>query len=167
MTSKTLEDLFVDELKDVYDAEKRLTKALPKLAKAASSEKLRNAFESHLKETKEHVSRIEKIFDQMGMKARGKTCPAMVGLVEEGAEIIEEGKKMDAALLDAGLICAAQKVEHYEIATYGTLATWAEMLGLGKASDLLTKTLKEEKAADEKLTAVASEINIMAEATAE
>lgn len=167
MTAKTLEDLFVEELKDVYDAEKRLTKALPKLAKAAANDKLREAFESHLEETKEQVNRIEKIFEEMGKKARGKKCPAMVGLVEEGAEMIEDGKKMDAALLDAGLICAAQKVEHYEIATYGTLATWAEMLGLSTASDLLAQTLAEEKAADEKLTAVASEINIMAEATAE
>ena len=167
MSAKTLDDLFLDEIKDLYDAEKRLTKALPKLAKAATSEKLRDAFESHLAETQEHVRRLERVFEHLEKPARGKKCPAMVGLIEEGGELIKQAKMMDSAVVDAGLICGAQKVEHYEIAAYGTLATWSEMLGRNEITDLLEQTLAEEKAADQTLSAIASEVNVMAEATVE
>jgi len=145
-----LEDLFLDELKDIYNAEKQLTKALPKMAKAASTEDLQEAFTSHLEETKGQIERLEKVFEVIGKPARGKTCKAMEGLVEEGSELMEEDG--EPPVLDAGLICAAQKVEHYEIAAYGTLVTWAEILGYKKAIPLLEANLGEEKAADEKLT---------------
>jgi ferritin-like metal-binding protein YciE len=167
MPSKTLDDLFLEEIKDLYDSEKRLTKALPKLAKASTNDRLRGAFESHLAETQEHVRRLEQIFKHLDKPARAKKCPAMVGIVEEGAELIKQAKTMDSSVVDAGLICGAQKAEHYEIAAYGTLATWSEMLGHNEVTDLLEQTLAEEKAADEKLTAIASEVNVMAEATVE
>lgn len=167
MVSKTLDDLFFEEVKDLYDAEKRMVKALPKMAKAATSNRLREAFEGHLAETQEHVRRLELVFEHLQKPARGKKCPAMAGLIEEGAELMRQSKTMDSAVVDAGLICGAQKVEHYEIAAYGTLSTWSEMLGRNEVTDLLEQTLAEEKAADAKLNAIASEVNILAEATVE
>jgi ferritin-like metal-binding protein YciE len=167
MAKKTFEDMLLEETKDIYDAEKRLTKALPKMAKAATTEELREAIEDHLEETKGQVARLEKIFKLLEKPARGKKCAAMEGLVEEGSELIKEKKDLDSAVFDAALIAAAQKVEHYEIATYGTLATWAEMLGLEEVSDLFEESLAEEKAADDKLTSLAAEINVMAQASEE
>ena len=165
MPAENLHELFVDELKDIYDAEKQLTKTLPKLAKAATSQDLRAAFEEHLDITRMHVSRLEEVFKSLGMAARGKPCEGMKGLVEEGKEMMEEIER--GATLDAALISAAQKVEHYEIATYGTLATFAEIMGHQDAKDLLGQTLDEEKEADEKLTQVAGQINFQAEAEGE
>lgn len=165
MPVKSLDDLFLEEVKDLFDAEKRLTKALPKLAKAARSDRLRDAFESHLAETQEHVRRLEQVFKLLEKPARGKKCPAMVGLIEEGAELIKQSKMMDAAVVDAGLICGAQKVEHYEIAAYGTLASWSELMGRSDVTDLLEQTLAEEKAADQKLSEISSQVNVMAEST--
>ncbi len=161
MAMRTLEDLFLDELKDIYDSEKRITKALPKMAKAASTDELREAFQSHLRETEQQVKRLEQIFELLEKPARGKKCEAMEGLIEEGKELMEEDA--DEAVLDAGLICAAQKVEHYEMAAYGTLVTRSKILGYNRATKLLEQTLAEEKAADEKLTEVAGEINFEAE----
>jgi ferritin-like metal-binding protein YciE len=156
-TSTTLEDLFHETLRDVYYAEKKLVKTLPKLAKKASSVALSEAFTHHLSETEGHVIRLESVFKMLDKTPRGKTCEAMDGLVDEGSEIIEEFEP--GPLLDAGLIGAAQAVEHYEIARYGTLASWADQLGLSEAKDLLGQTLEEEKAADEKLSELAAEIN--------
>ncbi len=158
---RTFEDLFVDELKDLYNAEQQLTRALPKMAKAASTPELKKAFESHLEETKQQVQRLEQVFEEIGTPAKGKTCQAMKGLIEEGSELLGEG--MENEVLDAGLIGAAQRVEHYEIAAYGTARTMAEALGHKKAVKLLDQTLKEEKAADEKLTRIAeSVVNVRA-----
>ena len=156
MAAENLQELFVEELRDVYDAEKQLTKALPKMAKAVESEELRTAFEEHLEITRMQVNRLEEVFKSLGLTARGKTCEGMKGLIEEGSSHIEE---LEGSTLDAALIGAAQKVEHYEIATYGTLATWADLLGHQDAKDLLGQTLEEEKEADEKLTAIAGQIN--------
>src|SRR5688572_19938509 len=144
-----LRETFLTELADLYDAEKQLLKALPKMAKAAEHEELKEAFEMHLEETQEHVKRLEEVFEFFGQPAKGKKCNAMQGLVEEGEELIrdEEG--------DAALICAAQKVEHYEIASYGSLYAWATLLEENDAAQLLQETLDEEKAADDKLTEVA------------
>ncbi len=161
MKLKNLEDLFVDELKDIYDAEKQLTKALPKMAKAVESEELREAFEQHLEETKGQVERLEEVFRLLEKPARGKKCKAMEGLLEEGADLLDEDA--ETAVLEAGLICAAQKVEHYEIATYGTLARWASDLGQDEAAKLLEETLTEEKSTDERLTEIAAQINREAE----
>ena len=160
MSAENLQELFVEELRDVYDAEKQLTKALPKMAKAAESEELRTAFEDHLDITRMQVNRLEEVFKSLGLAARGKTCDGMKGLIEEGSSHIEE---LEGATLDAALIGAAQKVEHYEIATYGTLAKWADLLGHQDAKDLLGQTLEEEKEADEKLTGIAGQINPEAE----
>ena len=154
---ESLRELFVEELKDVLNAENQLVKALPKLAKTATSPELRKAFEGHLQETKTHVKRLEQVFRELGMAPKGKKCKAMEGLVEEGAEIMEED--MDGALMDAGLISAAQRVEHYEMAAYGCLRAWAETLGETEAVDLLQQTLDEEKAADEKLSKIAETVN--------
>jgi ferritin-like metal-binding protein YciE len=151
-----LHKLFLDELADIYNAEQQLTKALPKLAKAAESDELREAFETHLEETEEHISRLEQVAEHLDESIKRKTCQAMKGLVEEGEEIMKEQK--DTSALDAALIAAAQKVEHYEIATYGTLVTWAEQMGHDEAVELLNETLDEEKNADEKLTSVAESI---------
>ena len=151
-TSNGLESLFLDGLKDLYYAEKKILKALPKLAKAAQSEKIGAAFEKHLKETEDQVDRLEQVFDMLGKPARAKTCPAIDGIIEEGSEILEEYK--DEPALDAGLVGAAQAVEHYEIARYGTLIAWAEQLGLKDALPLLRQTLKEESATDEALNAL-------------
>jgi len=150
---ETMNDLFLGEIRDLYDAEKQLTKALPKMAKAASSEDLRAAFEAHLEETKGHVERLEEIFTALGEKGAGKKCAAMAGLVKEGDELISE---MDeGAIRDAGLIAAAQKVEHYEISGYGSARTHAQLLGNSEAVSLLDETLGEEKAADQKLNDLA------------
>ncbi len=160
MSAENLQELFVEELRDIYDAEKQLVKALPKLAKAAESQELRSAFEDHLEITRAHVGRLEEVFKLLGTAARGKTCEGMKGLVEEGAKAMEE---LDGIVLDAALIASAQKVEHYEIATYGTLATFAEVLEMEEAKNLLGQTLDEEKEADENLTTIASQINPEAE----
>ena len=151
---QNLQDLYTEQLRDVYDAEKQLVKALPKMARAATSSDLKQAFESHLNQTKQHVERIEQIFTQMGTKAQGKTCKAMQGLVEEGSEVIEQ--EGDADVKDAALIAAAQRVEHYEIAAYGTLCTYAKQLSHPDARGLLEETLREEKDADSKLTRIAT-----------
>jgi len=161
MAAENLQELFVEELRDIYDAEKQLTKALPKMAKAAESQELRAAFEEHLEITRMQVERVEEVFKVLGMAARGKTCEGMKGLIEEGSKHIEELDK--GSTLDAALIASAQKVEHYEIATYGTLATFAEVLDMQDVKDLLGQTLEEEKEADEKLTGIAGQINPEAE----
>jgi ferritin-like metal-binding protein YciE len=152
-SEKTLDDLFLDTLKDIYFAEKQIVKTLPKMAKAAQDPQLKQGFEMHLEETEGHVERLEQIFEILGVPARGKTCDAILGIIEEGKSIMDEFKGSQA--LDAGLISSAQAVEHYEIARYGTLRTWAEMLGRNDAVRLLEATLKEEKATDEKLTQLA------------
>jgi ferritin-like metal-binding protein YciE len=151
-STKGLEDLFLDGLKDIYYAEKKITKALPKMARAAESGELVAGFEKHLAETEAQVERLEQLFQLLGEPARGKTCPAIDGILEEGEEIIQEYK--GAPALDAGLVAAAQAVEHYEIARYGTLIAWAEQLGMGEAVDLLKSTLAEEEATDEALSAL-------------
>jgi len=163
MKQRTLHDLFIDQLRDAYDAEKQLVKALPKMAKAAHSTELRDGFTQHLEETERQVERLEKVFETAGYKAKAKTCEAMKGLVEEGKEIID--LKANPDVRDAGLIAAAQKVEHYEIASYGCLCTWAEQLGYHDAQRLLHETLDEEKRTDEKLTELA-QANINAAAAA-
>jgi ferritin-like metal-binding protein YciE len=152
----TMEELFIEELRDLYDAEKQLTKALPKMAKAASSEELRTAFEEHLEQTEGQVGRLEEIFKALGEKATGKTCAAMAGLIKEGNEIAQEIE--ESAVRDAGLIAAAQKVEHYEISGYGSARTHAELLGNDEAVSLLEETLEEEKSTDERLTELAESI---------
>jgi len=165
MKRHTLHDLFIDQLRDTYDAEKQLVKALPKLAKVASSPDLQEAFTHHLEETERQIERLEKVFEAAGYKAKSKTCEAMKGLVEEGKDIMDW--KAEPDVLDAGLIAAAQKVEHYEIASYGCLCTWAEKLGYHEGQRLLHETLEEEKHADEKLTQLAqAHINEDAAATA-
>jgi ferritin-like metal-binding protein YciE len=157
MAATSLQELFVEELRDMYDGEKRLLRALPKMARAATSDELQTAFDTHAKETAKQVSRLEQVFRTIGEKARGKKCDGIMGIVEEGNHAIET---LDGAVLDAALIAGAQKVEHYEIATYGTLAYFAELLGQGKAKDLLGETLDEEKATDEKLSGLAkSDVN--------
>jgi ferritin-like metal-binding protein YciE len=164
MSVTNLEELFQHDLKDTLDAEKQLLKALPKMAKACTSEDLRTAFEEHKAVTEKQVERLETIFQSLGKAARGKHCAGMEGLIKEGQQLIEENDA--SAALDAGLIGAAQKVEHYEIAAYGTLATYAKMLGNEEALSLLVETLEEEKQTDEKLTDLASEINFEAEVEA-
>jgi ferritin-like metal-binding protein YciE len=149
----TMEELFLGEIRDLYDAEKQLTKALPKMAKAAVSDELRNAFQEHLAETENQVERLERIFEAMGEKATGKKCAAMAGLIKEGDEMVSESD--ETAVRDAGLIAAAQKVEHYEISGYGSARTHAEILGNDEAVGLLDETLQEEKNADEKLNELA------------
>lgn len=164
MRLDSLHDLFVDELKDIYNAEQQLVKALPKMAKAASSPELQAAFEEHLEVTRGQVERLEAVFQQIETTARGKKCKAMEGLLEEGKELMEEDAAAD--VMDAALICAAQKVEHYEIAAYGCLRTYASLLGYDKAAELLHETLDEESEADKKLTELA-ESSINVEATEE
>jgi ferritin-like metal-binding protein YciE len=158
---ESMEALFLDELRDLYDAEKQLTKALPKMAKFSSNEELRSAFEEHLAQTEGHVQRLEQIFEELGEKASGKKCAAMAGLVKEGEEMASDTD--ESSVRDAGLIMAAQKVEHYEISGYGSARTHAEMLGNDAAVRLLEQTLQEEKETDEKLTEIAeSMINVQA-----
>jgi ferritin-like metal-binding protein YciE len=152
MAAKTLQALFVEELRDMYDGEKQLTRALPKMAKAANADELRGAFTSHLTQTENQITRLEQVFRSIGETARGKKCEGIEGIVEEGKTAMEE---LDGPILDAALIAGAQKVEHYEIASYGTLAYFAEVLGEGMARDLLAETLDEEKSADERLTQIA------------
>ena len=160
-SEKTLDDLFLDTVKDIYFAEKQILKALPKMAKAATSPELKAGFEKHQDETEAHVERLDKVFELLGKPARGKTCDAILGILEEGKSIMEDYKGTDA--LDAGLISAAQAVEHYEIARYGTLKSWAGLLGMTEAVSLLDATLKEEMATDKKLSQVAeSAVNRLA-----
>jgi ferritin-like metal-binding protein YciE len=149
----TLHDAFLDELRDCYDAEKQLTKALPKMAKAATSAELRDAFESHLEETQGHVERLEQVFELLDEKAKGKHCEGIAGIIEEGKNAM--GEDFDESTMDAVLIASGQRAEHYEMAAYGTLVAWARGMGHNQAADLLQETLDEEKAADEKLTTIA------------
>lgn len=160
MAKQGLRELYVDELRDLYDAENRLVKAIPKLAKAAESPDLRAGFEKHLEQTKGHVERLRLIFEAMGEKPVGKKCAAMAGLIEEGDEMMEE--EFENGVKDAALISAAQRVEHYEMAAYGCVKTWAGLLGETEAQDLLEHTLKEEKETDKKLTELSEEINVEA-----
>jgi ferritin-like metal-binding protein YciE len=154
-TMKTMEDMFNSLLQDVYYAEKQLVRALPKMAKEAEDPRLKKAFTDHLAETEDHVERLEKAFEMMDKTARGKKCDAMLGIIEEGKEIIEESD--DKQLLDAGLIAAGQAAEHYEIARYGTLCSWAKAIGKQQIARLLHETLEEEKKADALLTKIAEE----------
>ena len=151
--TQTLHEAFLDELKDSYDAEKQLTKALPKLAKASSTPELRQAFEDHLEETNDHVEKLEQVFQSLDEKAKGKHCDGMAGIIDEGKNMMDED--YEGATRDAVLIAAAQRAEHYEIAAYGTLVAWAKAMGRYDAADLLQEILNEEKAADEKLNAIA------------
>ena len=161
--TKTLDELFHDTLKDIYFAEKKILATLPKMAKAANSRDLTAAFEKHRKQTEGHVARLEQVFKIIDKKAQGKTCAAILGITEEGAEIMDEYKNSPA--LDAGLLAAAQAVEHYEISRYGTLRTWAQELGLDDAAALLQKTLDEEEQTDRDLTKIAeTAVNQEAEA---
>ena len=156
MKIESLEELFVEELKDLYHAEKQLVKALPKMAKAATSEELRTAFTDHLEQTKNHVLRLEQVFETMDEKAKAKVCKGMQGLIEEGQETIAEDALDHMA--DLGLIAAAQKVEHYEISGYGTMRTFAQILGNQEAVRLLSETLKEEEAADKLLSGISQSL---------
>src|SRR6202162_2633587 len=160
MKVNRLRHLYVEELKDLYSAENQLVKALPKMAKASASQDLREGFEGHLEQTKEHVARLEKIFKALGENPKGKKCKGMEGLIKEGAEMIEEDPAPEE--LDAGLISAAQHVEHYEIAGYGCVSTYAKLLGEDQAVSLLRQTLEEEKETDKKLTQLAGRINLEA-----
>jgi len=161
--AKTLDDLFHETLKDIYYAEKKILTALPKMAKAASSDKLRAAFEKHHGETEDQVERLEQVFEIIDKPARGKTCEAIQGLLDEGKEIMDEYKGCEA--LDAGMLAAAQAVEHYEISRYGTLKQWAQQLGMKDAVRLLDQTLQEEKKTDEALTSIAeASVNVSAAA---
>ena len=157
----SLQELLLDEIRDLYHAEKQLIKALPKLAKAATHEDLREAIESHLEETREQVARLEEVFEVLGEKVRAKTCTGMQGIIEEGSELIQEEE--EGPILDAGIIAAAQRAEHYEMAAYGTCVAWARLLGLDEVASLLDQTLEEEKSADKKLSALAEqEVNLNA-----
>jgi ferritin-like metal-binding protein YciE len=164
MKIQSLQDLLVDQLKDLYNAETQLVKALPKMAKVATSPDLKAAFEDHLEQTKGHVERLDRVFEELGARPKGKTCEAMEGLIDEGKGLIEED--IEPTVLDAGIICAAQKVEHYEMAGYGCVRTWARQLGHETAANLLQETLDEEAHADQKLTQIAeSAINLEASRT--
>jgi ferritin-like metal-binding protein YciE len=159
--NNNLQELLIEELRDLYNAESQLLKALPRMAKAAQSERLKEAIERHLEETEQHVERLERAFGSLGEPVKGKKCPAMEGLIDEARDMLDEHK--ETPLIDATLISSAQKIEHYEIASYGTLATWADLLGLNEVAELLRETLDEEKTADETLTEIAeSEINVEA-----
>lgn len=153
MPTKSLEDLFLDQLKDTYYAERKILKALPKMMRAAQAAELKAAFAKHLDQTEEHVARLQQVFEIMGRPARGKTCPAIDGILEEGEEVLQSYAGSNA--LDAGLIGSAQAVEHYEIARYGTMCRWAQVLGIDEALALLQMTLDEEEATDLALTALA------------
>lgn len=160
MQENSLQELYVEQLRDLYNAENQLVKALPKMAKAAQSEALRQGFEHHLEQTKGHVDRLEQIFGARDQSPKGRKCAGMEGLLEEGEEVIKEQSSSDA--LDAGLIASAQRVEHYEIAAYGTVRSFAELLGENEAVELLQQTLDEEKETDEKLTELSKEVNAQA-----
>jgi ferritin-like metal-binding protein YciE len=166
MKMKTLEDLLTHELKDLFSAEKLITKALPKMIKAVTNDDLRQALEHHLQETEQQISRLEQVFDKLGLPARGVKCEAMEGLIEEGKKALEED--MEETVRDAAIIAAAQRVEHYEIAGYGCARTFAQHLGHDEVADLLQQTLDEEKGADEKLTMIATQhVNVEAAVGAE
>ena len=156
MKLDTLKTLYMNELRDLYNAENQLLKALPKMAKGASSEELKNAFQKHLEQTKSHVERLEEVFEEIGEKPKGKTCRAMKGLIEEGSEILHQDG--EDSVIDAGIIVAAQKVEHYEIAGYGSVRTFAHLLGQNKAAELLQTTLDEESETNELLNRMAESI---------
>ncbi|WP_213805305.1 ferritin-like domain-containing protein [Granulicella sp. dw_53] len=160
MSVGTMDELFVDELKDLYSAEKQITKALPKLAKGATSEELKMAFQSHLEETNGQIARLEQIFEILGKSPKGKTCVGMKGVLEEGSEMLEDTEKGEVR--DAGLISAAQRVEHYEMAGYGSARDFAKLLGQSEIAALLDETLAEEKAADKKLTGISKQVNVAA-----
>jgi ferritin-like metal-binding protein YciE len=161
----TLHDAFVDELRDAYDAEKQITKALPKMVKAASSPELKAALQAHLEETRGQITRLEEVFASLDEKVRGKHCDGMAGIIEEGKSVMEED--FDDATMDACIIASGQRVEHYEMAAYGTLVAWAQAMGHSEAAELLEQTLDEEKAADEKLTSIAEDgVNSQAAAAA-
>jgi ferritin-like metal-binding protein YciE len=160
MKLETLHELFVENLQDIYDAEHQIVEALPKMIEAASDTELQNAFQEHLEQTQTHIQRLEQAFQTLDESAERKACKGMQGIIKEGAELIKE--KPDADVLNAGLISAAQHVEHYEIATYGTLRTYAELLGHDEVAELLQMTLEEEKTTDQLLTDLASEINVEA-----
>jgi ferritin-like metal-binding protein YciE len=161
MEMESLRDLFVEQLKDLYSAENQIIKALPKMIKAASSEELKSAFQEHLEQTKGQVERLDQIFEELDESPRGKKCKGMEGLIAEGKELLEEDAEED--VLDAGLIASAQHVEHYEIAGYGCVRTYAQLLGMDKAAKLLQQTLDEEKETDELLSGLAENINVQAE----
>ncbi len=161
MSKNSLQEVYIEELKDLFSAENQLTKALPKMAKAASSDELRQGFEEHLEQTKGHVDRLQQIFEMLGEKGTGKKCLGMEGLVKEGAEVM--GDDYEGATMDAALISAAQRVEHYEIAGYGAVIAYADLLGESEQASLLRETLEEEKETDEKLTELAKEINAQAQ----
>jgi ferritin-like metal-binding protein YciE len=165
MKDNTLRGLFIDELRDLYDAENRLVKALPKMAKASTSDELRSGIEHHLEQTKEHVERLKEVLGSLDEKPTGKKCPGMIGILQEGDQLMDED--YDGSVMDAALISAAQRVEHYEIAAYGCVHTWAQELGEENAAELLEKTLKEEKETDAKLTELAEQINASANSEAE
>ena len=156
MKLDTLKTLYLNELRDLYNAEQQLVKALPKMAKAANSEELQDAFEKHLEQTKTHVERLEEVFQDLGEKPKGKTCKAMKGLIEEGSEVLKEDG--EESVVDAGIIVAAQKVEHYEIASYGSVRTFAQLLGKDRSAELLQTTLDEESEANELLNKLAEDI---------
>jgi ferritin-like metal-binding protein YciE len=160
MGVENMEELMLDELKDLYSAEKQIVKALPKMAKACESDELKQAFQTHLEETKGHVERLDEIFEALGKSSRGKTCHGMQGLLEEGSEMLEEIEK--GGVRDAALISAAQRVEHYEIAAYGSVREYAKLLGKKQIVSLLEETLEEEKATDEKLTSISQQVNPLA-----
>jgi ferritin-like metal-binding protein YciE len=160
MPNEGLKELYIDELRDLYSAENQLVKALPKMAKAASSDELRQGFEDHLEQTKEHVARLEQIFEALDESPKGKKCMGMEGLLKEGTEVM--GEDFEEAVMDSAIIGAAQRVEHYEIAAYGTAHEFANLLGETEAASLLEETLNEEKETDEKLTELAKEINSQA-----
>ena len=160
MEINSLRELYVEQLRDLYDAENQLVKALPKMAKGASSDELRKGIEEHLEQTRTHVERLEQIFEQLGEKPKGKKCKAMQGLIEEGQETLDEDMEEDTK--DAAIIAAAQRVEHYEISGYGTARTYANLLEENEAAQLLEQTLEEEKETDQKLTELAEEINVEA-----
>jgi ferritin-like metal-binding protein YciE len=164
MQEQGLKQLYIDELKDLYNAENQLVKALPKLVKGAQSNELRQGFEEHLEQTKGHVQRLEQIFEMLGESPKGKKCKGMEGLIEEGSEVMDED--YEGSVLDAALIGAAQRVEHYEIAGYGTVRNMAELLGESDQVSLLEETLQEEKETDEKLTELAKQINAEANGSA-
>ena len=157
MSVESLQELFLDELKDLYSAEKQISKALPKMMRGASAPKLKEAFQSHLQETAGQIERLETIFEMLKKKGTGKTCEGMKGVLSEGAEVLEETEKGDVR--DSGLITAAQRVEHYEMAGYGGVREYARLLGQKEIAALLDATLKEEEAADKKLTLIAKEVN--------
>lgn len=161
MKINSLHDLYIDELRDLYDAENQLIKALPKMAEASTSEELREGFEEHLEQTRGHAQRLEQIFERLGEKAKGKKCKGMEGIVKEGSEVLDEDMNDDTK--DAAIIGAAQRVEHYEIAGYGTARTHADLLGLDEDARLLEQTLEEEKETDQKLSGLAENINVQAQ----